>query len=280
MKCVSKIIFLFLRRIIERTTECMNRLSLLILFIVLHTLNIKAQTFPNYIAHGGGAGGAIGQYIYSNSKEALLQSIERGYTFIEIDMDTTSEGHLVASHDWKSFHATNGHPEWGDSIIPLETFKATRMYGRFTTISIDEVVEILLEHPSVFLVTDKISNVDVLDRSLSGIRDRVYVEAFSMEDFIRLREVGYHAMYSQPAENLAWLIVENLLDGTARIDFIADATNDNFKEISRLKCLAPFKVAMYTSNSKEFVDEHLGKEIDLIYTDYYNPQTGNFNWEE
>ena len=258
----------------------MNKLTLIILFMVLHTLHVNAQTFPNYIAHGGGAAGVIENCTYSNSKEAILQSIERGYTFIEIDMDTTSEGILVASHDWKSFHINTRRPELGDSMFSVESFKSELICGKHTPITIDEVVEILLEHPSVFLITDKISNVDILDRSLSGIRDRVYVEAFSMEDFIRLREVGYHPMYSQRAENLAWLIVENLLDGTARIDFIVDDTNDNFKEISRLRCLMPFKVAMYTSNSKDFVDEHLGKDIDLIYTDYYNPQTGRFNWDE
>lgn len=236
---------------------------------------MDAQSFPNYIAHGGGA---LGRLTYSNSKEAILQSIERGYTFIEVDIDTTSDGFLVASHDWASFHINAGHPELGDSIFSLESFKATSIYGEYTPITIDEIVEILEEYPSVFLVTDKISDAALLDRSLSGMRDRVYVEAFSIEDFIALRDAGYHPMYSHRIVDLASVIIENLLNGEARIDFIVDSTSDSFKELERIKCLMPFKVAMFTSNSLEFFDEHLGKEIDLIYTDYYNPATGGIEY--
>lgn len=240
----------------------------------MHTLRPAAQTLPNYIAHGGGAGGELGAFTYSNCREAILQSIKRGYTFIEVDVDTTSDGFLVASHDWQSFHNNTGRPELGDSIFSLQSFKESLIYGQFTPITMDEVVEILQEHPSVFLVTDKISDVETLDKSLSPIRERVYVEAFSVDDFRRLRAAGYQPMYSHRVVDLASVIVENLLNGEARIDFIVNSTSDDFKEMERLRCLMPFKIAMFTSNSTEFIDEHLGKEIDLIYTDYYNPSTG------
>lgn len=252
----------------------MGKFFLIISFFCV--LRMEAQTFPNYIAHAGGAGGIMGECIYSNSKEAIMQSIERGYTFIEVDLDTTSDGFLVASHDWASFHINGGHPEYGDSVFSLQSFKETVICGEFTPITIDELVYIIQDYPSVYIVTDKISDVDLLDRSLSNVRDRVYVEAFSIEDFIRLRDVGYHPMYSRYVVGLASIIVENLINGEARIDFITNSVSDNFKEMARLKCLMPFKIATYTSNSKEFVDEHLGEEIDLIYTDFYNPQTGQF----
>lgn len=249
----------------------MNRLFIILSCLCICFLESIAQTFPNYIAHGGGA---LGSCTYSNSREAILQSIERGYSFIEIDLDTTSEGALVASHDWASFHINSGRPELGDSIFSLESFKNAIIYGQYTPITIDEVVDILLENPSVYLVTDKISDVEILDRSLSGIRERVFVEAFSVEDFIRLREVGYRPMYSHRIVDLAAVIIENLINGDARIDFIVNSTTDNFKEISRVRCLMPFKIAMFTSNSLDFIDEHLGADIDLIYTDHYNPSTG------
>jgi Glycerophosphoryl diester phosphodiesterase len=252
----------------------MKRRLTILSILFLHFLTLNAQTFPNYIAHGGGAGGEISWMIYSNSREAIMQSIRNGYTFIEIDMVVTSDGHLVAAHDWESFNNVTGHSELGDSAITLESFKSSLIYGELTPISIDEVVEILQQNPSVFLVTDKISDVEILDKSLSGIRNRVYVEAFSIEDFTRLREAGYHPMYSHPATNLTEEIIENLLNGKTRIDFIANSTTDNFKEISRIRCLLPIKIAMYTSNSLDFFDEHLGTDVDLIYTDYYNPMTG------
>ncbi len=249
----------------------MNRFFLIISLLCFHVFCVEAQFFPNYIAHGGGV---AGHHTYTNSKEAILESIERGYTFIEVDIDTTSEGILVALHDWSHFHNITGHPEFGDSILPLTTFKAATIYEEYTPVTIDEVVEMLQEHPSINLVTDKTSNVDILNRSLASIKERVYVEAFSLKDFIALREAGYHPMYSHLVVGLASEIIENLLNGDTRIDFIVDHTNDNFKELERIRCLMPFNVAMFTSNSMPFIEEHLGKEIDLIYTDFFNPSTG------
>ena len=74
----------------------MNRLFIILSCLCICFLESIAQTFPNYIAHGGGA---LGSCTYSNSREAILQSIERGYSFIEIDLDTTSAnyGNLIAA---------------------------------------------------------------------------------------------------------------------------------------------------------------------------------------
>ena len=44
-----------------------------------------------------------------------------------------------------------------------------------------------------------------------------------------------------------------------------------------MKRLFNCKVAMYTCNSKTFFAEHLGKEIDLVYTDNWNPLTQTNN---
>lgn len=249
----------------------MNRLVNILVVLCLYVLEISAQTFPNYIAHGGGA---MGRRTYTNSREAILQSIERGYSFIELDLDTTSEGVLVAMHSWRSFHKSTGHSEYGDSIFPLDSFKSALIYQEYTPVTIDEVVEILQQNPSIFLVTDKISDADVLDRSLSGIRERVYVEAFSIKDFIQLRERGYHPMYSHGIASISSSVIENLMMGKTRIDFLVNTTSNSFKEISRIRCLMSMKIAMYTSNSMDFIESHLGTDVDLIYTDFYCPLTG------
>jgi len=83
-------------------------------------------------------------------------------------------------------------------------------------------------------------------------------------------------MYSNQIVDLFPVIIENLVDGNTRIDFIVNYTNDDFQEIHRIKCLMPFKIAMFSSNSPDFINEHLGIDIDLIYTDYYNPSDGSF----
>ena len=235
---------------------------------------IFAQEMPNYIAHACGV--VEPDYTYSNSKEAFLTSIERGYEFIEVDLDTTRDGILVASHDWESFNINANQAELQDSMLSLEEFKNSVIYGKYTPITIEEIVDTLLKYPNVAIVTDKISDITIIDKYFSEIKDRVYVESFSIEDYTQLRNAGYHAMYSNQIVDLFPVIIENLVDGNTRIDFIVNSTNDDFQEINRIKCLMPFKIAMFSSNSADFINEHLGIDIDLIYTDYYNPSDSSF----
>ena len=47
------------------------------------------------IAHGGGA---INGEIYTNSKEAVLQSLEAGYKYIEVDLFQLKDGTIVCAH--------------------------------------------------------------------------------------------------------------------------------------------------------------------------------------
>lgn len=251
----------------------MSRHSLLLILLMCYNCTFS-QEMPNYIAH---ACGGINGYTYSNCKEAFLQSIERGYSFIEVDIDTTSDGILVASHDWESFNLNANQPELKDKMLSLSEFRGSVIYGRYTPITIEEIVDILLEHPSVAIVTDKISDINIIDKYFSEIKDRVYVESFSIEDYIQLKESGYHAMYSHRIVDLCSVIIEHLLEGDARIDFIVNSTTDDFLEIERIRCLMPFLIAMYNSNSAEFIQKHLGVDVDLIYTDFYNPTNGTFD---
>lgn len=52
------------------------------------------------IAH---AGGGIDGVKYTNSKEALLQSIDTGYRLIEIDLLVSSDGEILGAHDWERY---------------------------------------------------------------------------------------------------------------------------------------------------------------------------------
>ena len=53
---------------------------------------------PPLIAH---AGGGIAGVTYSNSREALDHSYGKGLRLFEIDLNWTTDGHLVLVHDWQ-----------------------------------------------------------------------------------------------------------------------------------------------------------------------------------
>ena len=77
----------------------------LVLFFIT-TYQAFGQQKPQPIAH---ALGCIGGNIYTNSREAMINSIEKGYKYLEVDIDSTSDGIFIASHDWELFNEITDH---------------------------------------------------------------------------------------------------------------------------------------------------------------------------
>lgn len=240
------------------------------------TINVSfGQPVP--IAH---ALGYIDGYTYTNSREAMINSIERGFKYLEVDIDTTSDGVLVASHDWEMFNDFTGHAEMGDSIISFDEFSQRKIYGVYTPISIKEIVDTLKKYTDISIMTDKISDPVIIEKCFSEIKDRVYVECFTNEDYFELKKLGYNAMLSTyTTENTLTHIVSNLITGTGRIDFIATSSYQDLNELKKLRCVMPIKVSLYNIETKEDLDE-LWDDVDFFYTDYYDPSTGVFNSAE
>ncbi|GAA3327987.1 hypothetical protein GCM10020331_070140 [Ectobacillus funiculus] len=74
--------------------------------------------------------GFIEGYYVTNSLDALLVNYKRGFRVFEIDLNMTSDGHLVARHDW-----TPGHYQYlGQAYqpvagpIPFETFMSLKKF--------------------------------------------------------------------------------------------------------------------------------------------------------
>ena len=78
---------------------------LIFVFIILDKKNFTSFNEldvleSRFIAH---AGGGFKDITYSNSKESVIKSIEKGFKYIELDLLETSDGFIVAAHDWKTF---------------------------------------------------------------------------------------------------------------------------------------------------------------------------------
>lgn len=144
----------------------------------------ESPDLPHYIAH---AGGSVYRYMYSNSLEAVRNTLAHGFDFMELDLSVTSDGELVAWHDWQF--------EWTEAPTHDE-FMARKIYGLFTPIDFPRMDSILTANPQLTLVTDKISDPAVIDRWLGKYKDRMWVECFSDEDYFALQEKGYHVLAS------------------------------------------------------------------------------------
>lgn len=151
---------------------------------LIRTNWFESPDLPRYIAH---AGGSVYRYMYSNSLEAVRNTLAHGFDFMELDLSVTSDGELVAWHDWQF--------EWAEAPTHDE-FMARKIYGLFTPIDFPRMDSILMANPQLTLVTDKISDPAVIDRWLGKYKDRMWVECFSDEDYFALQEKGYHVLAS------------------------------------------------------------------------------------
>lgn len=224
------------------------------------------DNFPALIAHGGGR---FNSEIYTNCVEALESSLQAGYKYVELDLLLSSDGYIFAAHDWEMFNENTGYPELGDAELSLEEIESRKLYSKYTPITYKEIIAFFEKNPDWVLVTDKIDDPLILDEFFISYKERIIVEAFSLDAYYELREAGYNTMVSMNNEvqhTIAWS-VENMIQGGAPIDFVTVHYTNGCEELSKFKCLFPLKIAAYTVNDEEFVSDHLGNEFVLIYTD-------------
>jgi glycerophosphoryl diester phosphodiesterase len=151
---------------------------------------------PRYIAHAGGIGN---HRTYTNSLEALNNSVARGHTAIEIDFSWTSDDHLVLVHDWdrefeRLFDRLPGR-------LTLAEFRLTPSAYGLTHLILEDLESWLLDNPEVLVITD------IKERNTEGLRliaeeypehrHRFVPQIYRPESYIEVRELGYdHVVFS------------------------------------------------------------------------------------
>lgn len=230
-----------------------------------------------YIAH---ATGAIDGNTYLNCKESLIQSLDNGYKYIEVDLGITTDSALVCIHDWEHFHKITTYDTISNNnSISEAEFRHRLILDQYTPLTLDDVIR-MRNHHFFFIVTDKISDAKLLNRYFKHKRNQIMIEAFAFSDYEELKHAGYIPMMSLGRfnySNIFWNFIYYPLRYHKSIKWICVASSSNMNSLRMLKRLFNCKVAMYTSNSSSFFTEHLGREIDLIYTDNWNLKTKTNN---
>lgn len=230
-----------------------------------------------YIAH---ATGSIDGHTYLNCKEGVEQSLANGYKYIEFDLGLTTDSILVCLHDWAFFHKkTISDTIDSNSSILSSEFKTRKILQKYTPLTVEDVLLIRESYPFI-IVTDKISDAAILNKVFKNKRGKVMVEAFNISDYKELKRAGYIPMMSLwkfDFSTFLWYFVYYQIKYHFKIDWICVHTSSEMKSLRLLKRLFHCKVAMFSSNLSSFFYEHLGKEVDLIYTDDWNPKLGANN---
>lgn len=248
-------------------------LTLTILIIVglfLPSSHSADYPFDHLIAHGGGA---INNKPYTNSREAILSSINNGFKYIELDFQYTSDSQLVCMHSHEEFRRMTNSP---DSInLTYQYFKLQKIDGKLTPVTAEDVVTIQ-KKTHFTLVTDKISDPTTINKYFSTIKEHVMVEAFSLDDYKMLTELGYTPMLSMSSINLVRQYLSFCIHyrGLIRWIIVDVDPSDSLWPILILKKIFGIKVAVYSPSPSKLL-KHIGKEIDLLYIDSISPQSAS-----
>ena len=142
---------------------------------VSHTGNEWYQT-NSLIRH---AAGGVDGLTNTNSLEALDETLSAGIRIVEIDFLYTSDGHLICAHDW--YTAT-----LQDNPLSLNEFKQFRIYGKYTTLTAEDIIAYMAEFEDLYIVIDTkeenevqvISDLITLCGADSTIPDRFVVQLY------------------------------------------------------------------------------------------------------
>jgi len=147
---------------------------------------------PELIAH---AGGAVNQQIYTNSLEALDANYAKGFRFFEIDFSWTSDGEMVAIHDWEAaFRKKFIVPE--EIRTPTEAqFLALKTNSGLTQLSLEGVLAWAKDKGDAVIITDvKDENLKALRkirRDFEGFEKFIIPQVYTYGEFDEVNRLGY-----------------------------------------------------------------------------------------
>jgi glycerophosphoryl diester phosphodiesterase len=260
----------FYRRFILSGTLAFVAIGVLYAFEFLHSAPPKFPIRePILIAHGGYIDGKA----YTNSVEALLESVKRGYRFIEIDLLKTSDGILFGAHDWESFNRITGG-EVGAALTSFE-IRDRKIYEKYSVLFPETINKVFTENPSLILVTDKIEDFDAILNQIHfpNMQERLLVEVFSYQKYKEALKKGIkYPMLNRAGLDSLKSRLPYIKNGRIAIITVGFSEADRDKaELLETIVNSGAQVFAYTSNDLFFIKTHIGERVSGFYTDTIEP---------
>ncbi len=211
------------------------------------------------IAH---AGGGINGFNYTNSIEAVNNSILNGYNLIEIDLIETRDAKLVGAHDWDHFKSISNCCK-NNQIPSLKEFKNYKIYKDLSTLDYSKINEIFIKNKNLILVTDKTNNFKLINSLFTFDKDRIIVEIFGRDNYFKAIEENIkNPMYSTNIGELDFVKKYNIkLIAVHSKDFIAN--KNAYIELSENGTI----IFVYSSNDVKFIYENKNI-VNSFYSDF------------
>lgn len=235
------------------------------------------------IAH---AMGGVDGRTYSNSLEAFQQNYDKGLRLFEVDLSLTSDGKMVARHDWRDslaemFLQTSPN----DATTPDEPWTydyvmSQPLFAAYTPIDIDQIIQLMRENKDMYIVTDtKYFETDLVTQHFQMIVDaaekdpkllnrvipQIYNQQmlFDIQSVYEFKDYIYTLYMSKDTEQeVIDFSSENSIKVVTMPEF---KTNAEFVAALKEKGIFTF---VHTINDIEKVNEYQKLGVHGFYTDF------------
>jgi len=226
--------------------------------------------------------------IETNAKEAFLESWGSGFRAMEVDFTYTSDGVLVARHDFEADGSYYRLEQDAKSPLVMDrnTFQSTKICFDQTPLTAVDVLSLMVEYPDVYLITDtKDTDKATVERQFKDLKqiaeameqpqilNRIIPQIYNEEMYDWVKEIypfqewiytlylNYYPDYPKIAEfceakGIGTVTIEN-----ARVT----------KEVVDTLHAKGIKVYAHTINRYKQFEDLLALGIDGIYTDRIKP---------
>ncbi len=233
-----------------------------------------------YITHAGGYietedGNTV---FYTNSKESLLNSYEKGCRLMEFDFNFTSDGVIVCAHPGTEEYA--GMWSYGvmESEKPTyEEFSNWKLYGSLTPMTLDDIANFMREHKDMWLVTDVKKNKKVkavckyINENYPDLKDRIIVQIYADKEYNKIKKLGFKyiifSLYKYRIDTFDYSIVEKTAKTKDLVGIAYSTERASMEEF--YENMVSYNVPMYvhTVNDKDSMKKYLDMGFEGMFTD-------------
>lgn len=220
-----------------------------------------------------------GRYDYTNSHEAFQENYGLGFRVFEADLMLSSDGALVAAHDWERYGTT--------APLSISQFENGEFYdGQITQMTGGDVIDLLIQYPDIYIVTDtkytdpnsyrlQFSQLVYLAQEKNAVQvlDRLIVQVYNQSMY----EIVYDVY---PWKSVVYTLYQSNDSVEDAIDFCVDrgiqVVTMNYwattAETAEQLHSAGLQLYVFTVNEQQDLEHGVAIGIDGFYTDSVFPE--------
>jgi len=258
----------------------MRHFGSIFLFLLIFFYQSNSFSKKIYIAH---AGGSYDGFIYTNSINAIKESISKNFKYIEIDLNLSSDNNFFGLHNWNDLEKIEylnqskikklkkKHQLNEIKIDDIENFNKN---SKIDIITEKRLVKILKNYPEITIITDKTQNFDKLEKLSQILKNDVYVEISNKQNYIKslFYNLDKRLFYSSLGK------IDQIFIKLLNIENIVVSKNlfyDEKKKILISNLIKDDKITLYIFTINEKSELNIFNDISnfYIYTDFLKPHS-------